>query len=65
MITKIHSTMGNPKPMTGARVDPDVKQWISDEAKRRDRPEAYIVRELLEESIERRERERKEDAIPA
>jgi predicted DNA-binding protein len=51
--------------MTGARVHPDVKQWISDEAKRRDRPEAYIVRELLEEGIERRRREREEEAVPA
>jgi len=57
--------MGNPKPMTAARVDPDVKRWISDEAKRRDRPEAYIVRELLEEGIERREREREDEAVPA
>jgi predicted transcriptional regulator len=65
MITKIHSTMGNPKPMTGARVDPDIKQWLSDEAERRDRPEAYIVRELLEESIERREQEREDEVVPA
>ena len=57
--------MSNPKPMTGARVHPDVKRWISDEAKRRDRPEAYIVRELLEEGIERREQEHEEDAVPA
>ena len=47
--------MANPKPMVGARVDPTVKRWISEEAERRDRPEAYIVRELLDEAIERRD----------
>jgi predicted DNA-binding protein len=57
--------MANPNPMAGARVDPEVKEWIVQEAKRRDRPEAYIIRELLEESIERREKEDQAEAVPA
>jgi len=57
--------MGNSKPMVGARVDPDLKQWIEKEAKRRDRPKAYTVRELLESGKESRERESSEEALPA
>lgn len=66
MITMITSPMGNPNPMVGARVDPDIRDWIEQEAERRDRKKAYIVRELLEEGIERREGDGEEpEAVPA
>ena len=56
--------MGNSKPTLASRVSEWVYEWIETEAERRDRKKAYIVRELLEEGIERREQER-EEAVPA
>jgi predicted DNA-binding protein len=57
--------MGNSKPTLATRVSEWVYEWIETEAERRDRKKAYIVRELLEEGIERREQEHEDDAVPA
>jgi len=57
--------MGNSKPTIASRVPEWVYEWVDTEAERRDRKKAYIMRELLEEGIERRERKREEEAVPA
>ena len=47
--------MPNPKPTVAARVPEWVREWICNEAERRDRKKSYIIEELLVEGIERRE----------
>lgn len=61
----ITSPMAKTKPMVGARVERNFKEKIRREAKRRDRPEAYIVRELLEKGWESREEEHEGEKVPA
>jgi predicted DNA-binding protein len=57
--------MANSKPTLASRVPAWMYEWVEIEAERRDRKKAYIMRELLEEGIERRERDREEKAVPA
>ena len=57
--------MANSKPTLSSRVPKWVYEWVQIEADRRDRKKAYIIRELLEEAIERRDREHEEEAVPA
>jgi len=57
--------MPNRKQTVGGRVEPKKREWIEREAEERDRTISYIVNELITESIERRERDREEEAIPA
>jgi hypothetical protein len=53
------------KQTVGGRVEPKKRKWIEREAEKRDRSISYIVNELITESIERRERDREEEAVPA
>lgn len=57
--------MANSKPTVAARVPQRVREWISNEAERRDRKMSYVIEELLEEGIERREEAAREEAVPA
>jgi len=53
------------KQTVGGRVEPKKRQWIEREAEDRDRSISYIVNELITESIERREQEHEDEAVPA
>lgn len=57
--------MPSRKQTVGGRVEPEKREWIEREAKRRDRSISYIVNELITEGIERREQADEEEAVPA
>ena len=57
--------MPNRKQTVGGRVEPEKRDWIEREAQKRDRSISYIVNELITESIERREQDREDEAVPA
>jgi len=58
--------MPNTKPTVAARVPEWVREWISQEASRRDRKKSYVIEELLREGIQRREGDGEEsEVVPA